>query len=99
MSEFTNLRDRLPVILRALAVGIPAGYLFHLLQTPIPWMTGPMIAVAVLNLAGVRMHSPPLARQMGQVILGSVVSLYFTSRSAKPVSASGFFAGMRGVAR
>lgn len=78
MSEFINLRERLPGILRALAIGIPAGYLFHLLQTPIPWMIGPMIAVAVLNLAGVRMHSPPLARQMGQVILGSAVSLYFT---------------------
>ncbi len=60
MSEFTNLRDRLSGILSALAVGIPAGYLFHLLQAPIPWMIGPMIAVAVLNLAGVRMHSSPL---------------------------------------
>ena len=78
MREFTQLRDRLPGILRALAVGIPAGYLLYLLQTPIPWMIGPMIAVAVLNLAGVRMHSPPLARQLGQVILGSAVSLYFT---------------------
>ena len=78
MNEFTNLRDRLPGILKALAVGIPAGYLFHLLQTPIPWMIGPMIGVAALNLCGVRMHSPPLARQMGQVILGSAVSLYFT---------------------
>ena len=78
MSEFTNLRERLPGILRALAVGIPAGYLFHRLHTPIPWMIGPMIAVATLNLMGVRMHSPPYARQMGQVILGSAVSLYFT---------------------
>jgi membrane AbrB-like protein len=78
MSEFANLRDRLPAILRALAVGIPAGYLFDLLHTPIPWMIGPMVAVATLNLMGVRMHSPPLARQMGQVILGSAVSLYFT---------------------
>jgi membrane AbrB-like protein len=41
-------------------------------------MIGPMIGVAVLNLCGVRMHSPPLARQAGQVILGSAVSLYFT---------------------
>jgi membrane AbrB-like protein len=78
MNEFAHLRDRLPGILRALAVGAPAGYLFHLLETPIPWMIGPMIAVAALNLLGVRMHSPPLARQMGQVILGSAVSLYFT---------------------
>ena len=37
-----------------------------------------MIAVAALNLTGVRMHSPPYARQLGQVILGSAVSLYFT---------------------
>jgi membrane AbrB-like protein len=78
MSEFTYFRERLPAIFRALAVGIPAGYLFHRLHTPIPWMIGPMIAVATLNLMGVRMHSPPFARQMGQVILGSAVALHFT---------------------
>ncbi|MPZ76949.1 MAG: hypothetical protein GEU77_10520 [Deltaproteobacteria bacterium] len=78
MSEFTNFRERLPAILRAIAAGIPAGYLFDYLDTPIPWMIGPMIAVAALNLMGVAMHSPPYARHMGQVILGSVVSLYFT---------------------
>lgn len=78
MNEFSKVREQLPGILRALAVGIPAGYLFHRLHTPIPWMIGPMIAVATLNLMGVRMHSPPYARQMGQVILGSAVSLYFT---------------------
>jgi len=78
MGEFTNLRARFPVILKTVAIGVPAGYLFHRLHTPIPWMIGPMIAVATLNLLGVPMHSPPFARQMGQVILGSAVSLYFT---------------------
>ena len=78
MSELANLRHRAPGILRALTVGVPAGYLFDLLATPIPWMIGPMVAVAALNLLGVSMHSPPLARQIGQVILGSAVSLYFT---------------------
>ena len=78
MNEFTNLRERLPAILKALAVGIPAGYLFDSLDTPIPWMIGPMIAVATLNLMGVRMYAVPYGRQMGQVILGSAVSLYFT---------------------
>jgi membrane AbrB-like protein len=78
MTEFTDSRVRLPGMLTALAVGIPAGYLFDYLDTPIPWMIGPMIAVATLNLMGVRMHSPPYARQMGQVILGSAVGLYFT---------------------
>jgi membrane AbrB-like protein len=78
MSEFDQFRERLPGMLKAVAVGLPAGYLCYRLHTPIPWMIGPMIAVATLNLMGVRMHSPPYARQTGQVILGSAVSLYFT---------------------
>lgn len=78
MTELINIRSRLSAILKALAAGIPAGYLCERLETPIPWMIGPMIAVGILNLAGVRMYSPPYARQIGQVILGSAVGLYFT---------------------
>lgn len=78
MNQFSSLRERLPGILRALAVAIPAGYLFDWLETPIPWMIGPMIAVAALNLKGVNAYAPPYARQTGQVILGSAVALYFT---------------------
>jgi membrane AbrB-like protein len=76
--EFANFSERLPGVLKALAAGIPAGWIFDRLGTPIPWMIGPMVAVATLNLTGVRMHSPPYARHLGQVILGSAVSLYFT---------------------
>src|SRR5262245_63427110 len=79
MTESTNLRGRLPTILKTLTIGIPAGFLFDRLHAPIPWMIGPMIAVAAaFNLMGVRMYSVPYGRQMGQVILGSAVSLYFT---------------------
>jgi membrane AbrB-like protein len=78
MNEFSNFRAHVPGILKALAVGIPAGFLFAWLHAPIPWMIGPMIAVAAVNLFGVRMHSPPYARQLGQVIIGSAVSIYFT---------------------
>src|SRR5881409_2577928 len=78
MNEFTKLGERVPGMLKALVLGIPASYLFHRLHAPIPWMIGPMVAVATLNLLGVQMHSPPYARQIGQVILGSAVSLYFT---------------------
>ena len=59
MSEFTNLSGRLPTILKTLAVGIPAGFLFDRLHAPIPWMIGPMIAVAAFNLMGVRMYPVP----------------------------------------
>jgi len=73
-----DLRARIPAILTALAVGVPAGYLCDSIDLPIPWMIGPMVAVAALNLLGVQMDSPPYARQMGQVLLGSALSLYFT---------------------
>ena len=88
MSEFIHLRERLPTILRALAVGVPAGYCFDFVHTPIPWMIGPMIAVATLNLIGVRMHGVPYGRQMGQVILGSSVSLYFTASVVAELAAN-----------
>lgn len=79
MSELSNLGQRLPKMLIALVIGIPAGALFAWLKTPIPWMIGPMVAIAACNLMGARLASPPYARQAGQVILGSAVSLYFTA--------------------
>jgi len=78
MTDLSSLRHRLPGILRALAIGIPAGALFDWLDTPIPWMIGPMIAVVAVNLMGNTVFAPPYARQTGQVILGSAVALYFT---------------------
>ena len=47
MIDLNALRDRFPGMLRALAVALPAGALFDWLDTPIPWMVGPMVAVAV----------------------------------------------------
>lgn len=78
MDEFSGLRERLPGILRALVIGVPAGWLFDWLNTPIPWMIGPMVAVATVNLFGMRVHATPFGRQIGQVVLGSAVALYFT---------------------
>lgn len=86
--DLLDLRTRLPAIARAAAVGIPAGFLFDALETPIPWMIGPMIAVAALNLCGIRMDSPPYARQMGQVLLGSAVGLYFTPPVVQALAAN-----------
>jgi len=78
MIDCSSFREHLPGVIRALAIGVPAGGLFDWLDTPIPWMIGPMISVAVVNLMGVTVFSPPYARQNGQVILGSAVALYFT---------------------
>lgn len=62
----------------ALAVGAAAGYVCALLQTPIPWMLGPLFALALLRVAGVDLEAPPPARYLGQWIIGTSLGLYFT---------------------
>lgn len=77
--------SRLTAIARSLlglAVGVAGGLLFEWLETPIPWLLGPLFAVACLNLAGVPATSPAGGRQTGQVILGTVIGLYFTPEIA-----------------
>jgi membrane AbrB-like protein len=78
MNEFTGFRARLPHILKALVVGMPAGAFCDWLDTPIPWMIGPMITVAAINLSGMKVAAMPYSRQAGQMVIGAVVSLYFT---------------------
>jgi membrane AbrB-like protein len=60
------------------AVGAAAGYVCTLLHTPIPWMLGPLFAVAALRLAGAPLEAPLSARYGGQWIIGTSLGLYFT---------------------
>ena len=59
-------------------ISIPSAIVADFFNIPLAWMIGPMIAVATVNLLGMRVHAVPFGRQMGQVILGSAVSIYFT---------------------
>ncbi len=70
-----------------LAVGIAGGFAFEWLETPIPWLLGPLFFVACVNLAGVRASCPAGGRQTGQIILGTVIGLYFTPAIAGIVAA------------
>lgn len=62
----------------ALVVGVGAGYLCARLGTPIPWMLGPLFALAILRIAGVDVMAPPPSRYIGQWIIGTSLGLYFT---------------------
>jgi len=62
----------------ALAIGAAAGYGCSVLRTPIPWMLGPLFAVALVRVAGLNISAPPGARQIGQWIIGTSLGLYFT---------------------
>jgi len=70
----------------ALALCAAGGALFAWLRTPLPWMIGPLLTMAVWNFAGARLRSFPGGRQLGQLIIGTALGLYFTPVVARQVA-------------
>ncbi|MCB1954619.1 MAG: AbrB family transcriptional regulator [Rhodocyclaceae bacterium] len=72
--------SRHPVLhmLAALLVAAPMGALAQWLHLPLPWMIGPLLAVAALRIAGVPLAGLPGGRQAGQWAIGTALGLYFT---------------------
>jgi uncharacterized protein len=75
-----------PVV--ALALCTAGGALFSWLGTPLPWMIGPLLVMAVCNFSGARLRSVPGSRQLGQLIIGTALGLYFTPVVAREVASS-----------
>lgn len=69
----------------ALALCAAGGALCAWLRTPLPWMIGPLLTMAACNFAGARLRSLPGGRQMGQVVIGTALGLYFTPEVARQV--------------
>ena len=67
------LNPLLSIVLCALA-----GALFAWLRTPLPWIIGPLMAMAVCNFGGLGLRAPFGGREAGQVIIGTALGLYFT---------------------
>jgi uncharacterized protein len=69
-----------------LAAAIVAGYACSLARTPIPWMLGPLFALALLRIGGAPVDAPPGARYVGQWIIGTSLALYFTPAVVRDVA-------------
>ena len=72
--------------LAGLAVGAAAGYGCSRLHTPIPWMLGPLLSLALLRVLGVPIEAPPGARQIGQWVIGTSLGLYFSPQVVRDVA-------------
>lgn len=55
-----------------------AGAVFARLRLPLPWMIGPLVAMAACNFAGAQLRAPGGGRALGQVLIGTALGLYFT---------------------
>jgi membrane AbrB-like protein len=71
---------------KGLAIGLAAALLFAALRAPLPWMIGPLIAVAASRSAGIACEAPAGGRQAGQWIIGTALGLYFTPVVAQLVT-------------
>ncbi len=82
----------------ALALGVAAGWLAQWLHVPLPWMVGPMVAMALARIRRVPLREPPGGRQAGQLVIGVALGLYFTPAVGREVLATGGWMVLLGLA-
>jgi len=63
---------------KGLAIGFAAALLCVAVHAPLPWMIGPLVAVAACRSAGIECAAPAGGRQAGQWVIGTALGLYFT---------------------
>jgi membrane AbrB-like protein len=74
----------------ALAACAAGGALAHLLGVPVPWLVGSLLAMSALELGGASVRAPRAGRQIGQLVIGLGVGLYFSPPVVRQVS-TGFW--------
>jgi membrane AbrB-like protein len=70
-----SLRTFLPALL--LAFGAAEACIA--LDTPLPWMIGPLFSTALACMLGARLGAPVQAREAGQWAIGTALGLYFSA--------------------
>jgi membrane AbrB-like protein len=61
------------------SVATAAGYGASLIHLPLAWVLGPLVAAAVIGIAGMRLPAPTVTHRAGQLIIGSTVGLSMTA--------------------
>ncbi len=72
------IQNLLSPSIRGLALSVAGGFFCSWLQTPLPWMIGPLLATASMRLLGTDVSGPKNARSVGQTLIGCSLGLYFT---------------------
>lgn len=90
-------RDRWVNPALALCVCAGAGFVFSWLRLPLPWMIGPLAAMALCNLAGAELRAPRGGREIGQITIGTALGLYFTPAVVREVVSYGLLLFLAGA--
>jgi membrane AbrB-like protein len=65
-------------VARALTLCCATGAGFSYLGAPLPWMIGPLLAMACGRFFGAHLAAPRWGRALGQLVIGCALGLYFT---------------------
>ena len=72
------MRNNLLRICESVSVGMAGGFLFSLLQLPLPWMLGPLTSVALWRATtGRELEWPPLFRKLAMIVFGYTLGASF----------------------
>src|SRR5438876_10814770 len=80
-------RVKLYPVLTALVICGAGGALFSAVRAPLPWMLGPLLAMALGKFVGAEVVAPTEGRAAGQLIIACALGLYFTPVVADQVAA------------
>jgi membrane AbrB-like protein len=69
------LRSLVPALALALLAALACSWL----NTPLPWMIGPLFATAAACMLGAPLRAPTQLRDAGQWAIGTALGLYFTA--------------------
>jgi membrane AbrB-like protein len=69
-------------VLGTLVLATLAALAFEAMNTPIPWMLGPLVVVSCVSLVGAPTVSHLPLRNVGQWVIGTALGLYFTPQMA-----------------
>jgi membrane AbrB-like protein len=70
--------DRLARLALTIAFAIGGGWAAFHVHMPLPWVLGPMVAVACVSMANKVHKQPVLARKSAQIYIGASIGLYFS---------------------
>src|SRR5713101_6239249 len=73
-------------VLKALAICGVGGALLSALRAPLPWMIGPLLAMALGKFLRAEVAAPRGGRAAGQLVIACALGLYFTPAIASEVA-------------
>jgi membrane AbrB-like protein len=82
-----EIRSRAARVALGLLVCVAGGAVCAWARTPLPWMIGSILAMAIAQISGADLEPLPGGRDAGLVIVGTALGLHFTSPVVHQVSA------------